>query len=106
MNVFPLLERLVRWHPDLVDAGKLDKVLSASERDKPSAVLEALADAHSIAEPPPARIVGDQDIVPTGWSNETLTDGTPVLRVTDPSRFRDRLFLASLPTITRDIQTT
>ncbi|MFM7188085.1 MAG: S41 family peptidase [Armatimonadota bacterium] len=44
--------------------------------------------------------------MPTGWSSETLTDGTPVLRVTDPSRFRDRLFLASLPTITRDIQTT
>ncbi|MFY8053167.1 MAG: S41 family peptidase [Armatimonadaceae bacterium] len=104
MNVFPLLERLVRWHPDLVDPGKLDKVLSASESDKAAVVLDALADVQSFAEPPAARIVGEQDIVPTGWSSETLTDGTPVIRVYDPSRFRDRLFLSALPDIVRDIQ--
>lgn len=105
MNVFPLLERLVRWHPDLVDASKLDKVLSASESDKAASVLDALADAQSFAEPPPARIVGDKDIVPTGWSSETLADATPVIKVTDPSRFRDRLFLATLPDLVREIQT-
>jgi len=106
MNVFPLLERLVRWHPDLVDASKLNKVLSATESDKPASVLDALADAQSFAEPPPARIVGEKDIVPTGWSSETLADATPVIKVSDPSRFRDRLFLAALPELVREILTT
>ena len=106
MNVFPLLERLVRWHPDLVDASKLNKVLSATESDKPASVLDALADAQSFAEPPPARIVGERDIVPTGWASETLADATPVIKVSDPSRFRDRLFLAALPELVREIQTT
>jgi C-terminal processing protease CtpA/Prc len=103
MNVFPLLERLVRWHPDTVDARKLDSVLSAAAGDKPFAVLNALDDPQSFLEPPAARIVGENDIVPTGWSSETLTDGTSVIKVTDPSRFRDRLFLAALADHVREI---
>ena len=96
MNVFPLLERLVRWHPETVDAQKLEAVLRAAAGDNPVAILNALGDLQSYLEPPAARIVGDKDIVPTGWSSETLTDGTPVIRVSNPSRFRDRLFLAAL----------
>jgi C-terminal processing protease CtpA/Prc len=105
MNVFPLLERLVRWHPDTVDTRKLDPVLSAAAADNPIAVLNALGDPQSFLEPPAARIVGEKDLVPTGWSSETLTDGTPVIKVSDPSRFRDRLFLTALPDHVREILT-
>lgn len=104
MNVFPLLERIVRWHPDMVDAGKLEMVLRAASDDRPKAILDTLADPQSIPEPPQARVVGENDIVPTGWSSETLADATPVLKFSDPSRFRDRLFLSSLPELIRDIQ--
>ncbi len=103
MNVFPLLERLVRWHPETVDAQKLEAVLRAAAGDNPLAVLNALGDPQSYLEPPAARIVGEKDILPTGWSSETLTDGTSVIKVTDPSRFRDRLFLAALPDHVREI---
>ena len=105
MNVFPLIERLVRWHPDVVDTRKLEAVLTAAAGDKSAAVLDALGDTQSFLEPPAARIVGDKDIVPTGWSSETLADGTPVIKVTDPSRFHDGLFLAALPQLVREIQT-
>jgi len=86
-----------------VDAQKLESVLRAAVGDNPVAVLNALGDLQSYLEPPAARIVGDKDIVPTGWSSETLTDGTSVIKVTDPSRFRDRLFLAALPDHVREI---
>ena len=104
MNVFPLLERLVRWHPDVVDARKLEAILNAAAGDKPAALLDALGDPQSFVEPPAARIVGETDIVPTGWSSETLADGTPVIKVSDPARFRDRLFLAAIPDHVREIR--
>jgi C-terminal processing protease CtpA/Prc len=106
MNVFPLLERLVRWHPDLVDARRLEGILGAAASDNAKSVLDALSDPQCFVEPPLARIIGENDIVPTGWSSETLADGTPVIKVTDPARFRDRLFLAVLRDLVRDIQTT
>jgi C-terminal processing protease CtpA/Prc len=106
MNVFPLLERLVRWHPELVDARRLEGIMGAAASDNAKSVLDALSDPQCFVEPPVARIIGENDIVPTGWSSETLADGTPVIKVTDPARFRDRLFLAVLRDLVRDIQTT
>lgn len=106
MKVFSLLERIVRWHPDTVDARKLEAVLTAAGSDNPVAVLDALADLHSYREPLPARVVGEKDIIPTGWASETLADATPVVKFTDPSRFRDRIFLSAIPDLIREIQST
>jgi len=106
MKVFPLVERIVRWHPDTVDARILESVLDAASTDDPASVLTALKDPTTYIEPSPALIVGEKDLVPTGWSSETLTDGTPVIRIHDPIRFRDRLFLTTLPERMREIQST
>ena len=105
-TLFQLLERMVRWHPDLVSPERLATVLDEAGRSRdPGRIIAALGDTTTIVQSRSTQRNKAGLTLPTDWSMVTLTDGTPVLSVTDAFHFQDEFFQRSLVTLLRDALT-
>lgn len=105
-TLFQLLERMVRWHPDLVNPERLAAVLDEAGRSRDiERIIAALGDTTTMVQSRSTQADKAGVTLPTDWSMVTLTDGTPVLSVTDAFHFQDESLQRSLATVLRDALT-